>query len=166
MQDQNAAEHAETGYVLHRVYVNEIAYSLFEPDEALEGVESTVNLKWDWRAVQGRIFEVLLGVRTGPTKVLPHKAEAVLVATFEVQGSTTTVTLEDFVRRNAIALLFPYVREAISSVSRRGPLSAIELPPLNVAAIAENFSFQQSTGARQLATDPELAQQLGVGMSS
>jgi preprotein translocase subunit SecB len=153
-----------TGYVLHRVYAAEISYNLVDvlAEGSVPEDEASLAVRWDWRVLEGREFEVLLAARVEATKAQPHRVAAVIVGVFEAQGSHTTVGFKDFVRRNAAAILFPYVREVISSVSRRGPIAAIELPPLNIAAMAESYSFEATTGAEQIASDPTTRESLGL----
>lgn len=153
-----------TGYVLHRVYAAEISYTLVDiaSEAAIPEDETSLSVRWDWRVLEGREFEVMLAAKVEATKAQPHRATAVLVGVFEAQGSHTTVTFKEFVRRNAAAILFPYVREAISGVSRRGPMAPIELPPLNIAAMADSYSFDETTGAEQLASDPSAREALGL----
>lgn len=153
-----------TGYLLHAVYASEITYSIVDgsAQEASSDDEAALNVRWDWRVLEGSSFEVLLAVHVHPTKAQPHRVSVVLVGSFEAKGVHSTVGFKDFVRRNAVAILFPYVRETISSVTRRGPLGAVDLPPLNMVALTDGYSFDETTGAGQLRDQPNARALLGL----
>jgi len=54
---------------------------------------------------------------------------------FECIGETRISDYDEFGRVNAAAIIFPYIREHVSSLSLKGGVGAIILPPVNFAAL-------------------------------
>ena len=48
-----------------------------------------------------------------------------------------SITLEEFAKTNAPAILFPYIRENISNVTMKAGLPPLILPPINVIKLVE-----------------------------
>lgn len=47
---------------------------------------------------------------------------------------------------NCAAILFPFVREIIANVTRRGRFNPLILPPMNFVEIYENIEIEESNG--------------------
>ena len=64
-------------------------------------------------------------------------------ATIEGQFSTAadhpTVDIESFAKRQASAILMPFLREAIASLTAKSRFGQVLIPPLNVVAIVEEM---------------------------
>ncbi len=58
---------------------------------------------------------------------------------FSVVGETPTVKLEDFVNRQAPAILMPYLRQAISAGTALSRFGQLLIPPINVVAVLEDM---------------------------
>jgi len=141
-----------SGFRLRRVYAMEQVYELLDVDAIEEGgpEERDIGFGWDWRVVGERAFEVLIALTVRGNKSAPEEVRLVLIGAFEVSGNTTTVTISDFVQKMAPAILFPYAREIVSSLTGRGPYGTFHLPAMNVLKLMEDKDYSKSTGARQL----------------
>jgi len=116
----------------------------------LQTGDRPVEILWDWRRVSERGFEVKLGVNVEAAKEIPERLNVVLVGRFSCVGPGTTSESEEFASINAVAILLPYVREALSSLSGRGPFGAYVLQPINVVEMAKSFDLKRATAARRL----------------
>lgn len=56
-----------------------------------------------------------------------------MVGVFEKIGDSIIADLEEFGRVNGAAILFPYIREHVTSLSLKAGLGPIILPPINFA---------------------------------
>ncbi|NQV18821.1 MAG: protein-export chaperone SecB [Armatimonadetes bacterium] len=68
-------------------------------------------------------------------KVKHVKLELKYVGLFSIIESEKNMELEHFLENNAPALLVPYIREQISSITSKAGILPVILPPLNILAI-------------------------------
>jgi preprotein translocase subunit SecB len=66
---------------------------------------------------------------------------------FSVATQDAMPVLQEYCKANAIALLFPYVRETIGSLTLRAGFSPLVMPPLNAQALADAFERQALSNA-------------------
>src|SRR5579864_5857511 len=112
----NAAD--GSGYVLQRVYTIRASFEgvPISPDMAETG--SPFQLGWDWRIVAERTFEVVVSLKTQPTKMRPEQVEVIQVGRFEMHGAPPPpLVLPRFVKLGAPTILFSYVRETVSNLT-------------------------------------------------
>jgi preprotein translocase subunit SecB len=60
-----------------------------------------------------------------------------MVGVFSVEGDASNMPLKEFAENNAAALIFPYLREHISSVTSKAGLQPVLLPPTNIMALVQ-----------------------------
>lgn len=155
---------AQTGYDLTGVYGLEQHYDVLDSEDVEE--ERQTRISWDWQVTGEASFAVYLALIVIGPKTAPERVRVAYVASFEFSGSSPTLDLQNFVVFSASALLIPYLREAISSLSSDGPFGQMNLSPVNVQALMDFVDFEQSTGYQQLAEDPEMAETYGVDLGS
>jgi len=63
--------------------------------------------------------------------------ECVFVAVFSPLEGEENMPIEFFVESNAAALMFPFVREHVSTITQKAGLRPVLLPPINVAALIQ-----------------------------
>lgn len=74
-------------------------------------------------------------------KLVNEKEEEVLVleckfiGMFSVIESEKNMDIEKYVNSNAIGLMYPYIREHISSITQKAGIKPILLPPINISAL-------------------------------
>lgn len=162
------ASSATAGYRLERVYVAEQRCRLVQL--TAEQVESApgdrpVRFAWDWRPVGTRRFEVVLEVAVDAAAQVAEEALVRIVGLFEAEGEGVSVTFYDFVRYNASAILIPFAREAISTMTARGFYGTFHVNPVNVVELFKNFDISKTTGARYLNANPAIAADFGLEYS-
>jgi preprotein translocase subunit SecB len=63
------------------------------------------------------------------------KLDNTFVGIFSVIESSENMNLEDFIKNNSAAIMFPYIREHISSVTQKSGVKPVLLPPINIIAL-------------------------------
>jgi preprotein translocase subunit SecB len=161
---------SESGYRLQRIYVVEQEYRLMpvtpEMTEPKDRTDRAGHFGWDWRPVGPRRFEIILEVRVDPIRSAPESVRARLIGTFEAFGDIQSVEFESFLKVNGPAILFPYAREIISTMTGRGPHGAFHLNPLNVQALAANYDVDATAGAKFLKDNPAVAKTFELRLGS
>ena len=65
------------------------------------------------------------------------EAKITMIGLFEKVGEPE-LTFEQFGKINAPAIIFPFIREHLASLSAKGAMSTIMIPPVNFVALAES----------------------------
>lgn len=58
-----------------------------------------------------------------------------MIGFFSVIPDERNMSLEDFSKTNAPAMMFPYIREVIASTTLKAGLAAVILPPVNINSL-------------------------------
>jgi len=66
------------------------------------------------------------------------KLESTFVGIFSIIESNENMDMEDFIKHNSAAIMFPYIREHISSITQKSGVKPVLLPPINVVALLKN----------------------------
>jgi preprotein translocase subunit SecB len=146
-----------SGYRLSRLYYPRQSYALNDPTELpaeegdTEDSEREFSVAWDWRITGESRFSISLGILIPATRRAPELIEVGVVGDFHVIGDTPSVDIKQFVTANGPAILFPYLRQAISQLTTNGPRGSYMLPALNILEMLKDHSYDESTGAQQLA---------------
>lgn len=154
------------GYRLEGVYVPEQHYEQIAEREALrvgKGLDDrNVSVLWDWRPLGTRRFEVLLELRVEAIQAAPESARARIIGIFEAIGDNSALPLPNFIKFNAPAILFPFAREVISSMTGKGPNGAFHLNPVNIPALLGHMDVSITSGSKYLDRNEEAAKQFGL----
>jgi preprotein translocase subunit SecB len=155
---------ARSGYRVERIYVGSQEYRLVEPDSSREQVDADdrqVEFGWDWRPIGTRKFEVVIDLEVESTKQASEEAKVRIIGVFEASESPSIKFL-DFVRNNAAAILFPFAREVVSTMTGRGPFGAFHVYPLNIVALLKDVKWEETTGWKYLSEHPDIAATFGM----
>lgn len=154
------------GYKVERIYVAEQHYELVDPASVPSAApgDRTISLGWDWRPIGPRRFEVMLEVDVAPDQETPDHAQVRLAGVFEAEQGRLSVPFATFIRENAVAILFPYAREVVSTMTGRGPHGSFHLNPINVVALLAEARISDTSGAKLLAQNPERAADFGLSL--
>lgn len=140
-----------SGYSAETIFTSRLLFEGVANAAALpDSNEGTLSLGWDWRLREDEGIEVTLSGAIAPTRARPEKVEIVEVGVFRAVGLTQSVAVSIFARLHAPAIIFPYLREAISGATSKGLHGALYLPPFNVAAVMRGMQPELATGDKQL----------------
>lgn len=64
-----------------------------------------------------------------------YDSEITYIGIFSGIEGSENMSLEDFLANNAPALLMPYIRESLSTLSAKAGLPVVYLPPINIVAL-------------------------------
>lgn len=122
-------------------YVNDVSY---KRNNSFDG-DRTVELKTDFYCIINIIndvdAEVILSSKIGDSKInSPFEITSNIVGCFTYnQEESKGTTFERFLSENAIAILFPYLRNLISDVSlKSNEFPSLVLPVINVVKLLED----------------------------
>jgi preprotein translocase subunit SecB len=81
--------------------------------------------------------EVSISVKIGPPAgmISRFSLDAEVTGRFQRLENATGMTLEEFAKTNAPALVMPYAREVITNITARSRHGTIFMPPVNVFAL-------------------------------
>ncbi|OMH22066.1 hypothetical protein AC231_04730 [Clostridium pasteurianum] len=66
------------------------------------------------------------------------KFEFTFVGIFSVVDGEENMDIKNFMEHNSPAIMFPYIREHITSVTQKSGINPILLPPINIIALTKN----------------------------
>ncbi len=108
-----------------------------------EEEDGSVSFSWDWRIEGDRDFGVALGISIPATENQIYEVRAVVVGRFGVLGENPPLSFSEFCRFGATAIIFPYVRETISSLTGRTANSLpLLLPPMKLKQLLGDFGME------------------------
>lgn len=93
----------------------------FEANNSINNNHATVEIVTSLRLVHGEDDVLTL--------------ESKFIGFFSTIDDNENMTIEDYINNNAAALMFPYIREHISSITGRSGIKPVMLPPVNLMAI-------------------------------
>lgn len=137
-----------SGYNFERVYTNHQSSRAVAKSSDL-APEPSLFFGWDWRRLSEGHFEVTVQLGIDPSAQRPEEIRVTLSGRFSPTGIAQEVPLESFVRFHAPAILMPFVRDAVASLTTRGFFGQLLLPPMNVQLLMESQDPEKTTGFRQ-----------------
>jgi preprotein translocase subunit SecB len=93
--------------------------------------------------VQDNILVVRLGMDLGQDG-LPFTLSVAVVGRFQFQELPVGAELEKIANINCAGILFPFVREAVADLTRKGGLNPVLLPPVNFVELFRQNQSDQS----------------------
>lgn len=67
------------------------------------------------------------------------KFEFTFVGVFSVINEDANMDIKHFMKHNSPALIFPYVREHITTITQKAGINPILLPPINILAMTKDI---------------------------
>jgi preprotein translocase subunit SecB len=67
------------------------------------------------------------------------KLEFTFVGLFSVNTAEENMDIKLFMKQNSPAIMFPYIREHISSITQKSGVSPVLLPPINIIAMTKDI---------------------------
>ena len=135
-----------SGYAISGVHT---ISQVLQPKEATDSAEGGVRFGWDWRQVEQDVFEVLIRLAVEPAAARPYSASVELVGRFRQTVPSPSVPREEFASLQAVAILLPYARQFLATLTLSTASGAYHLPSVNVAALMQGFDVKATTGAGQ-----------------
>ena len=114
------------------------------PEETKKEVNFTLNFKAQYLQVEDQpTLKVILGVQVKGND-LPFALIAEMGGIFSIEGEMPPDDEFDKIKHiNCNAILFPYLRELVSEICRRGGNPALYLPPVNFVQLYKEGVFKQ-----------------------
>lgn len=139
------------GFVLERVYHPRQICRAESPPASTRAFpdEPEFTIAWDWRTLESDAFEVALTITIPPHPKRLEYTEVVTVGRFRVAGKAPSVAIPEFARVNASAILFPYARSVIATLTTSGVTGTLLLPALNIVETAKGFDPTKATADKR-----------------
>ncbi|MBL0300572.1 MAG: protein-export chaperone SecB [Cytophagaceae bacterium] len=111
--------------------VSEVNYTSPEFDNKLDiNIDENIN--------GNQLFvELSVVIKTGVGEKIDVDMSVIMLGHFTKNPEINQIPIEKFARVNAPAIIFPFVREHIASVSSKAGIPTILLPPINFVKMAE-----------------------------
>jgi hypothetical protein len=153
-------------YQLERIFPIEQHYELLDPDLLeKEGGEFDFSFYWNWYVEGERRIAVMFGIRATGGKETPEEVRAAAVAVFSVVSPTPDVPLQIFVQRDAVSIIVPFLNDIFVSLTARSLTGTLRILPFEeIAKIPEAYPFEESSGAKLLSTDKNVAKAFGMDL--
>lgn len=153
---------AVDGYRLQAVIAQELHLEGIGQSDSLPD-SSALDFGWEWKAHSETNFDVILTAEAEPCKPRPERLRVLIFGRFSRTGQPVP-DFPTFIKLNAVAILFPYLREAISSLTGKGGVGPFYLDPINVERLASSIQIETTYGAAELLKQPELAAAYGIDL--
>ncbi len=109
-------------------------------------IEPNIDVSYEINNILNNKNELQVHFKTTITeekKENPLKIELLAVGIFASVGGEENLALDEFCRYNAPSIIFPYIREYVSSLSIKAGLDPIVLPPTNFIALTKEKKLPQ-----------------------
>jgi preprotein translocase subunit SecB len=130
---ENGANRLESGFRIHNILLLKQTFErspkvTFDHPEIRHSLNVGIAVQ-----VEGNKVSVTETVDFSQTfeGVVEYSLSIQTIGVFEFVGESSKLSLEEFGRVNGAAIIFPYVRENISSTCARAGLGAVILPPFD-----------------------------------
>jgi len=101
------------------------------------GFKSDINLHLDNQAINNQLFTTLtVNFWAGIEEHKEIKAEIKMLGIFEYSDESN-LSIDEFGKINAPAIIFPFIREHLASLSSKAGINPILLPPINFVKLSE-----------------------------
>lgn len=81
------------------------------------------------------IVEVITNLKLIEDKEVFIRLDFKFVGFFSIREGNSNMSMESFISNNALALMFPYIREHVMSVTSKSGIKPVILPPINLNAM-------------------------------
>lgn len=118
----------------------------FESKKATGNLLDIMDLDYEIEEREKYKKNVIIIVKIGNSDNLPYRLDLKLTGVFEYCDANDGLMQEekeDLFTKNAIAILFPYVRSLISTYTSTSNVATLILPTLNVVKLLENKKHSQ-----------------------
>ena len=113
--------------IMERIYIARSCFS--RTSDSIDELELGVRVERDLKILEKQHYQLELTILIGDeNKKL--EVSATCVAIFE-----TKTEQQVLVERNAVAIVFPYLRSYISTITTQPDMAPIVLPPMNIMAM-------------------------------
>ncbi|MEA4821401.1 MAG: protein-export chaperone SecB [Erysipelotrichales bacterium] len=123
---------------LHKIVVDKITFDRKEDCDTDSKLNFTINNSISQSSTIGSSFKVSVC-----TEILNEKKDIRISVTmsgyfdFETQEEISDSAKRELMEKNTLAILFPYVRSFITTLTAQSGLKPVILPPINIIALIE-----------------------------
>lgn len=94
------------------------------------------NIGFGWSVQENNyIVELSTSLRLLHQEQEKLKLDSTFIGVFSVIDNNENMNIEEYIKSNSAALMFPYIREHISTITQKAGIRPVLLPPINVVAL-------------------------------
>ena len=71
------------------------------------------------------------------------KLESTFIGIFSVDRENKNMDMEHYLKNNSPALMFPFIREHIATITQKSGVGPVLLPPINILALINQNNSQE-----------------------
>lgn len=105
-------------------------YNVPADSEIVFNVDMSINIQENISNTQ-LITSLIL--KSGEKEVL--KLESTFVGSFSINQENKNMDMEQYLKNNSPALMFPFIREHIATITQKSGVGPVLLPPINIIAL-------------------------------
>jgi preprotein translocase subunit SecB len=144
---QGNSQQATPQFSLEKVYLKDLSFESPQPIESLKLAEKSdvdFQIHTENRKIEGDIYEAVLTVTVTVSmeKKVLYLIEVKQAGLFIMRG-VQHQDLAALLNINCPSILFPYVREAVSSMVERGGFPQLLLKPVNFEAVYRQYLLEK-----------------------
>lgn len=140
-----------SGYSLLKVYTTHVSleHSVATDPPGGGASHALLSFGFEWRKLSDERFDVMLRIKIDPSLSRPERLVMHLVGQFKRNG-TPALSMNDFAKLHAVAILFPYIRQQITTLTTSSFHGPFYLPAVNVGALMEGMKAKEATAKPQV----------------
>lgn len=104
-------------------------------------LEFDINVSWG-NNEENYIVELTTNLKLIANDECVMELENKFAGSFSVIKGQENMDITTYITTNATALMFPYIREHISSITQKSGIKPVLLPPINVVALIKEKQFK------------------------
>jgi preprotein translocase subunit SecB len=144
---QGKSQQATPQFSLEKVYLKDLSFESPQPIESLKLAEKSdvdFQIHSESRKLEGDIYEAVLTITVTVSieKKVLYLIEVKQAGLFILRG-VQPQDLAPLLNINCPSILFPYVREVISSMAERGGFPQLLLKPVNFEAVYRQYLLEK-----------------------
>lgn len=134
--------------------IQQVQTMRFDGDKEFAPGDRESSISWDFGFAEPGRIHVRFGAVIEPSENVKEELRVEMLGTFSWVGEMPREQLNGFAQYAAPRIMMPYVREAIFSLSGRGPFGGLNLQPMLMSQFMSRMEPERTMAHSQLEGDP------------
>jgi preprotein translocase subunit SecB len=105
-----------------------------------------VKHNWDKKDDKKCVSELITSLMLKSDEKEVLKLESTFVGIFSIIDDSENMSIEEYIKGHSPALMLPYIREHISSITQKAGVKPVLLPPINILALINESMDNEEKG--------------------
>ncbi|MFA6878365.1 MAG: protein-export chaperone SecB [Fusobacterium sp.] len=108
-------------------------------EESEEGIPLKIDISPGYKKEKNNLYvSVTLNLFEKNNSEFPFYLTLKIVGVFTIEENISDLKLENYKKINCLAILFPYIRALVSTITANANVPPLILPPLNITKLVNN----------------------------